>query len=371
MAHLTRPVYMFAPVTPLPIQQPTKMKAASDKDTDASSDTEVDQAVSEISYDEIESDTGVDHGYKTDDDMYHPVYHMAIPLQMNRPMMAPGRFTPLPSIPGTPTHDVMRMMQMSPHSLTPHSLTAKPTFHMMTPVASPATKVWSAGATEPEPQFEKHTSRRSRAKTAPSASTTPRAQPVPALVPAPPAASVVRSPPSSAVPTPRCEVEQVEDEDRTTIMLKNLPKGLSRAMLLELLEKKGFAQRCNFVYLPVEFTRRSCMGYAFVNLDLPSMVPSFWSAFEGMSDWPVPSSKICRVTWSSPLQGLSEHVERFRNSPLMHATVPDECRPILLSGGTRVAFPAPTKTLRAPRPRASRSMRPFWQGDAGDADIEA
>merc|ERR1712048_905458 len=180
------------------------------------------------------------------------------------------------------------------------------------------------------------------------------------------------SPPSSAAPTPRREAEPTEgDADRTTVMLKNLPKGLSRAMGLELLEKKGFSKKCNFVYLPVEFTRRSCMGYAFVNLDHPSMVSSFWSAFEGLSEWPVPSSKICRVTWSSPLQGLSEHVERFRNSPLMHATVPDECRPILLNGGIRVSFPAPTKTLRAPRPRASRSMRPFWQGEAGDADTEA
>merc|ERR1719197_1982371 len=81
----------------------------------------------------------------------------------------------------------------------------------------------------------------------------------------------------------------MDDSDRTTIMLKNLPKGLSRSMLLDLLEKKGFAKKCNFVYLPVEFTRRSCMGYAFVNLDHPSMVSSFWSAFEGLSEWPVPS----------------------------------------------------------------------------------
>jgi len=169
----------------------------------------------------------------------------------------------------------------------------------------------------------------------------------------------------------RRDEPDIDESERTTVMLKNLPKGLSRAMLLELLDNKGFAKQCNFVYLPVEFTRRSCMGYAFVNFEHPSMVSEFWCAFEGLTDWPVPSSKICRVTWSSPLQGLAEHVDRFRNSPLMHTTVPDECRPILLRGGMRVPFPAPTKTLRAPRPRASRSMRPFWQGEAGEAEIES
>jgi len=195
-----------------------------------------------------------------------------------------------------------------------------------------------------------------------------------------PASSVPVMQPASPVATPRqsCqpllekrEEPDIDESERTTVMLKNLPKGLSRAMLLELLDRKGFAKQCNFVYLPVEFTRRSCMGYAFVNFEHPSMVSEFWRAFEGLTDWPVPSSKICRVTWSSPLQGLAEHVDRFRNSPLMHTTVPDECRPILLRGGMRVPFPAPTKTLRAPRPRASRSMRPFWQGEAGEADTEA
>ena len=28
--------------------------------------------------------------------------------------------------------------------------------------------------------------------------------------------------------------------------------------------------------------------------------------------------KVCRVTWSGPHQGLAAHVERYRNSPVMH-----------------------------------------------------
>merc|ERR1719230_2049567 len=97
MAHMTRPVYMqhaFAPVAPL---SGHKLKTTSDKDTDASSDTEADLR-SELSSAECVSDgehTITLEGYQTDDDMYHPVYHMAIPPQAPRniPLVAPGRFT--------------------------------------------------------------------------------------------------------------------------------------------------------------------------------------------------------------------------------------------------------------------------------------
>jgi len=182
---------------------------------------------------------------------------------------------------------------------------------------------------------------------------------------------------SGAVETPRKADDRQEPDldvsERTTLMLKNLPKCLSRSMLLDMLEKRGFGKRCDFVYLPVEFTRRLCMGYAFVNVVHPSVAAELWEVFDGLSDWPVSSAKICKVTWSSPLQGLSEHVERFRNSPLMHDSVPDECRPILLEDGLRTTFPPPTKPLRVPRPRASRAMRPFWQGgETGEnADLDA
>lgn len=345
MAHVTRPAYMptqhaFASIATC-TRMDDKLEVASDQDTDASSQTaaEIEEQVSSVDGESETEQGNVDHGYQTDDDMYHPVYYMAIP-----PQVAPGNFRAiLPSIPQSPLGHM-------PFQTSPTSLVASPTFSM----SPKGNQLWSARSPEPEPQQEKHEARRRGQKTK--------------VVPQQ-AAQVLHSvtiPSTSSNPDGGAE----GNVDRTTVMLKNLPKGLSRSMLLDLLEKKGFAKKCNFVYLPVEFTRRSCMGYAFVNLESPGMVPEFWSAFEGLSEWPVPSSKICRVTWSSPLQGLSEHVERFRNSPLMHATVPDECRPILLSNGLRSQFPTPTKTLRAPRPRASRSMRPFWQGDVGDADTE-
>jgi len=63
---------------------------------------------------------------------------------------------------------------------------------------------------------------------------------------------------------------------------------------------------------------------------------------------------VCSVSWSQPLRGLEAHVDRYRNSPLMHALVPDTYRPLLFRDGQRIAFPPPTKKIKAPRKGSTR-----------------
>merc|ERR1712087_790745 len=119
-------------------------------------------------------------------------------------------------------------------------------------------------------------------------------------------------------------------------------------MLLKMLDYEGFGGEYAFVYLPIDFDTGVGLGYAFVDLVHASVVPRFWKAFDGYKRWMFPSAKVCKVSWSNPHQGLASNVKRYRNSPLMHDTVPDEYRPVLFSNGERVAFPAPTKELWAP-----------------------
>eukprot|EP00439_Symbiodinium_sp_Y106_P085374 s813_g28.t1 len=138
-------------------------------------------------------------------------------------------------------------------------------------------------------------------------------------------------------------------EEWTTVMLRNLPNNYCRSMILALLDKEGFEGKYNFLYLPIDFRTRACMGYAFVNLVDPAHVPDFWAKFSGYSNWLVRSKKLCGVSWSEPHQGLESHVERYRNSPIMHESVPDEYRPIVLQNGVRVAFPESSKSSRPPR----------------------
>lgn len=143
----------------------------------------------------------------------------------------------------------------------------------------------------------------------------------------------------------------VPEHERTTVMLRNLPNNYSRAMLLHLIDQEGFAGLYDFLYLPIDFKSKAALGYAFINLTHPGVVPAFWKKFDGFTNWVLPSRKICHVSWSGPHQGLEDHVDRYRNSPIMHATVADEHKPAVFQDGVMVPFPEPTKATRAPRVR--------------------
>mmetsp|Transcript_23213 Transcript_23213/g.41076 ORF Transcript_23213/g.41076 Transcript_23213/m.41076 type:complete len:299 (+) Transcript_23213:59-955(+) len=135
---------------------------------------------------------------------------------------------------------------------------------------------------------------------------------------------------------------------RTTVMLRNVPNNYTRDMLLTLLNEQGFSSRYDFVYLPIDFRRRANLGYAFVNLTDEASVDALWSTFDGFSGWALPTAKVCQVSWSGPHQGFKAHVERYRNSPVMHRSVPDEYKPVIFEHGLRKNFPRPTKKVKAP-----------------------
>jgi len=162
---------------------------------------------------------------------------------------------------------------------------------------------------------------------------------------------------SQARPTSRTKGLQTVDR-RTTIMIRNLPNQYTRNMLLDLIDTEGFAKLYDFVNLPIDFQSRSSLGYAFVNLVNNDVAKSFQLKFDGFSDWIIPSRKVCGVTWSGPHQGMQAHIERYRNSPVMHESVPDTYKPVVFKDGQRIPFPLPTRKLRAPR------LRDFQPGPA-------
>ena len=180
--------------------------------------------------------------------------------------------------------------------------------------------------------------------------------------------------------------------ERTTVMLRNVPNNYSRDMFLAMLDEHGFAGRYDFVYLPCDFYRQANLGYAFVNLVDDAAVDALWQTFHGFSGWSLPTAKVCQVSWSGPHQGfkawvlgpgesvegreteraeraglrchqgvlqgdfidcryfpaVQAHVERYRNSPVMHRSVPDEYKPVIFKNGVRKNFPRPTKKVKAP-----------------------
>lgn len=166
---------------------------------------------------------------------------------------------------------------------------------------------------------------------------------------------------SSAQHTPDCRVAsnsstaEVQETQWTTVIIRNIPNNYTREMLLSLLDTDGFAQRYDFVYIPIDFSTQAGLGYAFVNLVSASDALTFWAHFEGFRNWAVPSEKVCTLQWSSPVQGLAAHLERYRNSPVMHETVPDQWKPVLYYRGDRMIFPAPTKSIKAPKIRSQKA----------------
>lgn len=139
---------------------------------------------------------------------------------------------------------------------------------------------------------------------------------------------------------------------KTTCMLKNLPNPYTRENLLDLLDKFGFAGKYSFVYLPMDFKTDANLGYAFVDMVCPEEAELLHERVQGFSDWApmaFSSEKVCEVAWSDALQGLDAHIERYRNSPVMHESVPTSFKPLVFVNGDPVPFPAPTKKIRPPR----------------------
>jgi RNA recognition motif-containing protein len=136
-------------------------------------------------------------------------------------------------------------------------------------------------------------------------------------------------------------------------MLKNLPNNISRQGLMELFDSLGLQGCYNFIYMPMDFERGANLGYAFVNLISGVQGERFVQLFQGFNAWPAKfsSRKVTEVQWNTSQQGLDDHVQRYRNSPLLHRSVPEEWRPLLLRNGVPVPFPPPTRTLHKPQGR--------------------
>mmetsp|Transcript_711 Transcript_711/g.1224 ORF Transcript_711/g.1224 Transcript_711/m.1224 type:complete len:298 (-) Transcript_711:351-1244(-) len=166
--------------------------------------------------------------------------------------------------------------------------------------------------------------------------------------------------PSSEVLTAHDEVSSGAETDvpetqlphqldgNTTVMLRNLPNNYSRNMLLDLLDGQGFCGLYDFVYMPMDFSKRANLGYAFVNLLTPQVAVKLWEAMDGFLDWSIPTAKVCKVGWSHPHQGLQANLNRYRNSPVMHESVPEEYKPVLFFNGVPQQMPPPTRKLKVP-----------------------
>jgi len=157
-------------------------------------------------------------------------------------------------------------------------------------------------------------------------------------------------------------------DQATTLIVRKIPKSCTRSQLLALMDREGFSTLYDLVYLPIDFATRTGLGFAFVNFITAEKADQFMKHFHGFCDWNTSSKKSCEVTLSCELQGFDAHVDRYRSSPVMHESVPDEFKPVIFADGIRVTFPPPTKAIKQPRLRASRQKLKTarrWGSDDG------
>ncbi|CAK0851916.1 unnamed protein product [Prorocentrum cordatum] len=148
------------------------------------------------------------------------------------------------------------------------------------------------------------------------------------------------------------------EEQPTTVVVRNMSRAITRDVFLEVLDAKGFWGQYDFVYLPKDYGKGCCFGFAFVNLVTPEAARHFHEVFGVTSQ----SAELgcVEVGWAT-LQGLHRHVEKFRNSPVMHESMDDETKPIILKDGKRTEFPLPTRkigTVRRLRTRRPLAVEP-------------
>jgi hypothetical protein len=130
---------------------------------------------------------------------------------------------------------------------------------------------------------------------------------------------------------------QTSNKRPANIILRNIPCNFTREMLFNLLDSEGFEACYEFVYLPCDFVSESSLGYAFVIMITNEEAKRAIAHFQGYRDWNLASSKVCETCWG-----------KDRNSPVMHRSVHEKFRPALFRDGIQVAFPPPTRQIKAP-----------------------
>ncbi|KAM3127185.1 hypothetical protein pb186bvf_020704 [Paramecium bursaria] len=80
------------------------------------------------------------------------------------------------------------------------------------------------------------------------------------------------------------QIKLDKNDQRTTIMIKNIPNKYTIQLLIDLIDK-NYKSSYDFLYLPIDFKNRCNMGYAFINFVETKVLERFHYDFQGKK-WP-------------------------------------------------------------------------------------
>jgi len=148
-----------------------------------------------------------------------------------------------------------------------------------------------------------------------------------------------------------CESDIPEDH-WTTLIFRNIPHEFLRCDLTAILDEQGFEGCYDFAHVPVNLQNMEGLSYGLVNMTSNAVAQI---VIEYFMDFHISATHICQVSWSRPLQGLAAHIDRYRDSSMLHESVPSEYQPAIYANGVHIEFPEPTKHVKAPRIRYSKT----------------
>jgi len=143
-----------------------------------------------------------------------------------------------------------------------------------------------------------------------------------------------------------------------TMMLRGIPTTSTRTDVLTILDGAGFKGDYDFCYVPISFSAQVPIGYAIVNFRLPNVATRFQEVVKsGLVVFAQGGVDIVPMDREGH-RGYAANIQRYRNSSVMHAAVPDEYKPAIFDYfGNRLPFPPPTKSVEAP----TRVPKAIWR----------
>lgn len=106
------------------------------------------------------------------------------------------------------------------------------------------------------------------------------------------------------------------DDQRTTLMVRNIPNKYNQKMLLATIEDRHEG-KFDLLYLPIDFKNRCNVGYAFINFISTTDILPFYEEFNHKKWDRFNSDKVCEITYAR-IQGKISLITHFENSSLIH-----------------------------------------------------
>ncbi|KAL4442802.1 hypothetical protein ABPG74_010691 [Tetrahymena malaccensis] len=114
----------------------------------------------------------------------------------------------------------------------------------------------------------------------------------------------------------KIDLKRINEDGRTTLMIKNIPNKYEQDLLLQTIDRKH-KHTYDFFYLPIDFTNNCNVGYAFINFKETRFIEPFYREFNDQKWKKYNSDKICQLCYAR-IQGSESLNNHFRSSSVMN-----------------------------------------------------